>query len=68
MKQVHLSGEKLFVDYRGLIIPIINHITVTASIKSILDKKLYLQKAANNNITSINIFNNHENIHGNIYK
>ena len=45
-----------------------NHITVTASIKSILDKKLYLQKAANNNVTSINIFNNHENIHGNIYK
>ena len=45
-----------------------NHITATASIKSILDKKLYLQKAANNNVTSINIFNNHENIHGNIYK
>jgi hypothetical protein len=45
-----------------------NHITVTASIKSILDKKLYLQKAANNNIASINIFNNHENIRGNIYK
>ena len=47
---------------------ITHNITATASIKSILDKKLYLQKAANNNVTSINIFNNHENIHGNIYK
>ena len=27
MKQVHLSGEKLFVDYSGLTIPIVNQRT-----------------------------------------
>lgn len=45
-----------------------NNITATASIKSILDKKLYLQKPANNNVTSIHIFNNHEYLRGNIYQ
>ncbi len=45
-----------------------NQITATASIKSILDKKLYMQKPANNNATSINIFNNHEYLRGNIYQ
>lgn len=44
------------------------NITATASIKSILDKKLYLQKPANNNVASINIFNNHEYLRGNIYQ
>ncbi len=47
---------------------ITHNITATASIKSILDKKLYLQKAANNNVTSIHIFNNHEYLRGNIYQ
>ena len=47
---------------------ITHNITATSSIKSILDKKLYLQKPANNNVASIHIFNNHENIHGNIYQ
>ena len=45
-----------------------NQITATASIKSILDKKLYMQKPANNSATSINIFNNHEYLRGNIYQ
>ena len=45
-----------------------NKITATASIKSILDKKLYMQKPVNNNATSINIFNNHEYLRGNIYQ
>ena len=45
-----------------------NQITATASIKSILDKKLYMQKPVNNNATSINIFNNHEYLRGNIYQ
>ena len=42
--------------------------TATSSIKSILDKKLYLQKPANNNVASIHIFNNHEYLRGNIYQ
>ncbi len=45
-----------------------NQITATASIKSILDKKLYMQKPVNNNATPINIFNNHEYLRGNIYQ
>lgn len=47
---------------------ITHNITATASIKSILDKKLYLQKPANNDVRSINIFNNHEYLRGNIYQ
>ena len=47
---------------------ITHNITATASIKSILDKKLYLQKPANNNVASIHIFNNHEYLRGNIYQ
>ena len=47
---------------------ITHNITATSSIKSILDKKLYLQKPANNNVTSIHIFNNHEYLRGNIYQ
>lgn len=45
-----------------------NNITATASIKSILDKKLYLQKPANNDVASIDIFNTHEYLRGNIYQ
>ena len=45
-----------------------NNITATASIKSILDKKLYLLKAVNNTSTSLNIVNNHDYLRGNIYK
>ena len=45
-----------------------NNISATASIKSILDKKLYLQKIANNSVTTLNIFNNHEYLRGNIYQ
>lgn len=47
---------------------ITHNITATSSIKSILDKKLYLQKPANNNVASIHIFNNHEYLRGNIYQ
>lgn len=43
-----------------------NNITTTASIKSILDKKLYLQ-SANNTHSSITIHNNHDYLRGNIY-
>ena len=45
-----------------------NNISATASIKSILDKKLYLLKAVNNTSTSLNIVNNHDYLRGNIYK
>lgn len=44
------------------------NISATASIKSILDKKLYLQKSINNTSKSINIVNNHDYLRGNIYK
>jgi hypothetical protein len=44
-----------------------NNTTATASIKSILDKKLYLLEAANRRIDN-SLFNNHENLRGNIYK
>lgn len=44
-----------------------NRIRTTASIRSILDKKLYLQKPANNSAAPEGLFNNHENIRGNIY-
>ncbi len=47
---------------------ITHNISATASIKSILDKKLYLQKPTNNNVVSINVLNNHEYLRGNIYK
>ena len=45
-----------------------NNISATASIKSVLDKKLYLQKSTNNSFKSLNIVNNHEYLRGNIYK
>lgn len=45
-----------------------NNISTTASIESILDKKLYLQKPVNNITTvTVELFNNHENLRGNIY-
>lgn len=45
-----------------------NNISATASIKSVLDKKLYLQKSISNDIKSLNIVNNHDYLRGNIYK
>ncbi len=46
-----------------------NNVTATASIKSILDKKIYLQKPVNNTTTvTVELFNNHENLRGNIYE
>jgi hypothetical protein len=45
-----------------------NNITATVSIKSVLDKKLYLQKTANNDVSSLSIVNNHEYLRGNIYQ
>ena len=45
-----------------------NNISNTASIKSILDKKLYLQKPANNSKISLIALNNHEYLRGNIYE
>ena len=44
------------------------NISATASIKSILEKKLYLQKSINNTSKSLNIVNNHDYLRGNIYK
>ena len=44
-----------------------HNIRATASIRSILDKKLYLQKPANNSVVSESLFNNHDNLRGNIY-
>ena len=41
--------------------------TSTKSMRSILDKKLYLSDPANNKITN-SLFDNHENLRGNIYK
>ncbi|MCI0500344.1 MAG: IS21 family transposase [Epsilonproteobacteria bacterium] len=44
-------------------------ISSTASIESILSKKLYLQKPINNTTTavSVELFNTHDNLRGNIY-
>jgi transposase len=46
-----------------------NSISSTASIESILSKKLYLQKPANNTATavSVELLNTHDNLRGNIY-
>lgn len=45
-----------------------NNISSTASIESILAKKLYKQKPINNTIAvSVELFNNHDNLRGNIY-
>ena len=44
-----------------------NGLSRTSSIRSILDKKLYLQKE-NSDMQSYAIINNHENLRGNIYK
>jgi len=38
--------------------------TQTKSVKSILDKKLYLGKSANNPVTTPSLFNTHENLRG----
>ena len=46
----------------------IHNVTNTASIKSILDKKLYLQTAANNTLNNTTVFNTHDNLRGNIYQ
>ena len=45
-------------------------LTTTKSIRSVLDKKLYLQKSSNNkNYTTATLFNNHKNLRGaNEYK
>jgi len=44
-----------------------NGLSRTSSIRSILDKKLYLQKEISD-MQSYAIINNHENLRGNIYK
>jgi hypothetical protein len=44
-----------------------NSLNKTSSIKSILDKKLYLQKEISD-IHSYVVVNNHENLRGNIYE
>ena len=44
-----------------------NSLNKTSSIKSILDKKLYLQKEVSD-IHSYVVVNNHENLRGNIYE
>ena len=36
--------------------------------KSILDKKLYIQEAINNSSINTTVFNNHNNLRGNEYK
>jgi transposase len=42
-----------------------NNLTATKSIRSVLDKRLYLQKSSNNrNYTTPTLFNNHENLRG----
>ena len=42
-----------------------NNLTTTKSIRSVLDKRLYLQKSSNNrNYTTLALFNNHENLRG----
>jgi len=47
---------------------LVNNISSTASIESILAKKLYKQKPLNNTTAvSVELFNNHENLRGNIY-
>ncbi len=46
---------------------LVHHIRSTASIRSILDKKLYAHKPANNSGVSQSLFNNHDNLRGNIY-
>jgi len=45
----------------------IHNVANTASIKSILDKKLYLQNPANNT-SNTTVFNTHDNLRGNIYQ
>ena len=47
----------------------IHNVINTASIKSILDKKLYLQNPVNNTTqVSTEVFNTHDNLRGNIYQ
>ncbi len=47
----------------------IHNLTNTASVKSILDKKLYLQNAVNNTSqVNTTVFNTHDNLRGNIYQ
>jgi len=45
----------------------IHNVANTASIKSILDKKLYLQNPVNNT-SNTTVFNTHDNLRGNIYQ
>jgi hypothetical protein len=44
-----------------------NSISATASIESILVKKLYKQKSANTTAVSAELLNTHDNLRGNIY-
>jgi hypothetical protein len=46
----------------------IHNVTNTASIKSILSKKLYLQMPVNNTSNDTKVFNTHDNLRGNIYQ
>ena len=49
----------------ALMYSIENNLTTTKSIRSVLDKHLYLQKSSNNTIyTTPTLFNTHENIRG----
>lgn len=68
-----LSKAKIYgkAELELALIYAMNHgISNTSSIESILAKKLYLQKQANNNTTvaSYEMFNNHQDLRGNIYQ
>lgn len=71
-----LSKAKIYgnTEFELALIYAMNHgISNTASIESILSKKLYLPKPAANNTNttttevSVELFNNHDNLRGNIY-
>ena len=64
-----LSFSKIYDNYDldlAIGYAVKNNVANTASIKSILDKKLYMQQAANNTVDT-KVFNNHDNLRGNIY-
>jgi len=66
MAVLKMAKEYGYMEFELALMYALKHkLTKTKSIRSILDKRLYLQKSSNNiSYTAFTVFNNHENLRG----
>ena len=66
MAVLKMAKEYGYMEFELALLYALKHkLTKTKSIRSILDKRLYLQKSSNNiSYTAFTVFNNHENLRG----